>query len=157
MDVSFHGIDTADVRRLQAGEPDVNGQIPERVISDGNGVPCRHCLQMVAKDEPYLILAYRPFSTIQPYAEQGPIFLHAESCTSYDGAANRLPLVLEASPDFIVRGYAKNERIVYGTGSVIAKEKIVERAHLLLEDDDISFVHIRSSRNNCYQARAERS
>ena len=78
--IQFTSMPTEVARAYQAGAADANGQVPERHISDGDGVPCRHCQRDVAAGEPYLILAHRPFPTAQPYAEQGPIFLHAESC-----------------------------------------------------------------------------
>ena len=73
--ITFISMPTADARAYQAGALDANGQKPERHISNGTGVPCRHCQRDVATDEPYLILAYRPFPQAQPYAEIGPIFL----------------------------------------------------------------------------------
>ena len=54
---------------LQRGGPDAYGMPPERRISDGDGVPCRHCLRTVAAGKDYLVLAYRPFPEFQPYAE----------------------------------------------------------------------------------------
>lgn len=73
MSVRFVALQTPLVRKLQAGGEDANGQTPERHISSDPGVPCRHCLQLVAHGEPYLILAHRPFPAPQRYAEQGPI------------------------------------------------------------------------------------
>ena len=61
MTIRFVAMPTEEVAALQPGGPDAHGQAPERQISDGDGVPCRHCLTRVAKGEPYLILAYRPF------------------------------------------------------------------------------------------------
>jgi hypothetical protein len=55
-------------------------------------------------DEPLLVLAYRPFPELQPYAETGPIFLHKNPCARY-AAEEVLPPVLASSRDFIVRGY----------------------------------------------------
>ena len=49
----FEAMLTDTVRQFQAGGVDANGQVPERHISDGNGVPCRHCLTGVAEGEPY--------------------------------------------------------------------------------------------------------
>lgn len=77
--IKFVALDLDTVRALQAGGPDANGQAPERRISDGAGVPCRLTLTIVPKGEPYLILAHRPFPAPQPYAEVGPIFVHAEA------------------------------------------------------------------------------
>ena len=33
-----------------------------------------------------MVLAYRPFATVQPYAETGPIFLCKEECAAHDPA-----------------------------------------------------------------------
>jgi hypothetical protein len=60
-----------------------------------------------------------------------------------------------ASPDYIVRGYGADDRIVYGTGAVVPTTEIAGRAEALLARDDITYVHVRSARNNCYQCRIE--
>ncbi|WP_245461053.1 DUF1203 domain-containing protein, partial [Mesorhizobium sp. M7A.F.Ca.US.005.03.2.1] len=140
---------------LQRGGVDAYGQTPERKISDGDGMPCRHCLKNIGAGDAYLVLAYRPFPELQPYAETGPIFLHAEAC---DRAAESeaLPEILE-SPDYIVRGYGRDDRIVYGSGGVISTGDITGRAKTLLESDEIAYIHVRSARNNCYQCRIERA
>lgn len=59
------------------------------------------------------------------------------------------------SPDYIVRGYGSDDRIVYGTGAVTATGDIVARAEHLLSREDIAYVHVRSARNNCYQCRID--
>ncbi|TGS09182.1 DUF1203 domain-containing protein, partial [Mesorhizobium sp. M4B.F.Ca.ET.190.01.1.1] len=107
---------TEAVRDLQRGGPDAYGRAPEQRISDGDGVPCRHCMKNVAEGEGYLILAYRPFPELQPYAETGPIFLHTGECQRA-AEADALPEMLQSS-DYIVRGYGKDDRIVYGSGAV---------------------------------------
>ena len=126
--IRFKALPTDEVRRLQRGEPDAYGFTPERKISDGDGVPCRHCLRNVAAGQEYLILAYRPFPALQPYAETGPIFLHAEEC---DRAAESdvLPDLFRPMPDYILRGYGADDRIVYGSGAVVPTHQICGRAH----------------------------
>ena len=148
----FHGLPTAAVRLLQGGAPDSNGQAPERAVSDGEGNPCRHCLRMIERDAPMLVLAHRPFEAVNPYAEVGPIFLHAEPCEAYAGD-DPLPPVLE-SPRYIARGYGADERIVYGTGGVVERDELRARAEALLADERVRFVDVRSAANNCWQARA---
>lgn len=155
MTIQFKALPTEDVRALQRGAPDAYGRIPERKMSDGDGVPCRHCLKHVAAGEEYLVLAYRPFPDLQPYAETGPIFMHARECARA-AETEALPEMLE-STDYIVRGYGKDDRIVYGSGGVIPTSAIAARAEALLERDDIAYVHVRSARNNCYQCRIERA
>lgn len=153
MTLHFHPIPTAIARAYQAGGPDAYGLPPERRISDGGGNPCRHCLRMIPQGAGLLVLAHRPFGALQPYAETGPIFLCAEECEAGGGAG--MPEIL-ASPDYIVRGYGPDERIVYGTGGVVATDLIPARAAELLSRDDVAYVHVRSARNNCYQLRIGR-
>lgn len=154
MAVRFIPLPTDTVRALQTGGADAYGNRPERRISDGNGVPCRHCLALIAAGKPYLVVACRPFDTLQAYAETGPVFLCAETCEAA-GAESSLPEILE-SPNYIVRGYDDREQIVYGTGAVTPRDAIVDRAGALLADASIAFVHVRSASNNCFQCRIER-
>ncbi|MDP1575936.1 MAG: DUF1203 domain-containing protein, partial [Cypionkella sp.] len=107
--IRFTAIATEIARAYQAGGPDANGQKPEHHISDGAGNPCRHCLEMIPKGAGMLILAHRPFPALQPYAELGPIFLCADACAAGGGA--NIPEIL-ASPDYIIRGYSAENRIV---------------------------------------------
>jgi Protein of unknown function (DUF1203) len=149
----YLAIPTEMARHYQAGGADANGQVPERVVAEGSGNPCRHCLKMVTEGAGMLILAHRPFPAPQPYAETGPIFLCAEFCQQGGGEA--LPAMLAAA-DYIVRGYGTDDRIVYGTGGVVATRMIPARAEDLLDDPRVAYVHVRSARNNCYQCRIER-
>jgi hypothetical protein len=154
MTIRFTALPTDRVRALQHGGPDAYGLVPERHVSDGDGVPCRHCLRNVAAGEEYLILAYRPFPALQPYAETGPIFLHAKECERAE-ESEALPEIL-TSHYYIVRGYSADDRIVYGSGAVVPTVEVRERAAALLARPDIAYVHMRSARNNCYQLRIDR-
>lgn len=154
-DIAFSAMPTHDAAHFWKGGADAYGLTPEIHISDGSGTPCRHCLDNIDAGEPYLVLAYRPFPALQPYAETGPIFLHAKPCKRYE-ATEVLPPVLAASRDFIVRGYGFNDRIVYGSGAVTETGRIAARAQHLFESNDIAYIHVRSARNNCFQCRIDR-
>jgi hypothetical protein len=108
---------------------------------------------MIPEGAAMLVLAHRPFGAVQPYAETGPIFLCADPCEA--GGGEIVPEIL-ASPDYIVRGYGADERIVYGTGGVVPTEQIPARAEEVLGMPGVEFVHVRSARNNCFQVRIER-
>lgn len=151
----FIALPTDVVRRLQAGGPDANGQPPERHVSDGDGVPCRHCLTDVAASEPYLLLSYRPFPAPQPYAECGPIFLHAVPCERY-AEEHAPPALFSSRRNLLIRGYAGDDRIVYGTGRQVAAAELSAAAAELLQQPEVAYVHVRSAANNCYQCRIER-
>jgi hypothetical protein len=147
-------MDTSLVADLRAGAADANGQQPERAIAPQGGLPCRHCLEDIKQGEPYLVLAHRPFPARQPYAEVGPIFLHAEHCRR-GGGDGKLPAFLDSS-EYIVRGYGKNDRIVYGTGRVTPTAEIPSVAEELLADPRVAYLHVRSATNNCYHCRIDR-
>lgn len=154
--IRFTALPTEAVRALQRGGTDAYGFVPEQKISDGPGTPCRHCLRNVQAGKPYLILAYRPFPALQPYAETGPIFLCAEECDRAP-ESDVVPMMFRPTPDYIVRGYGDDDRIVYGTGAVVPTRDICRQAHELLARDDIAYLHVRSARNNCYQCRIDRA
>ncbi len=154
--LKFVALPTETVRNLQAGDPDANGQAPERDTSDGSAVPCRHCLSDVAAGEPFLILAHRPFPEAQPYAETGPIFLHAEPCERH-GEGAEVPALFLSRAQALVRGYGKDDRIVTGTGQVVPSAEIATVAQDLLAAPEVAYLHLRSASNNCYQCRIERS
>jgi hypothetical protein len=152
----FVAMPTADARHFQSGGADAYVLTPERRTSDGDGVPCRHCLQDVAAGEDYLVLAYRPFPTLQPYAETGPIFLHAEPCERA-ADADAIPPMLARRKAHLIKGYGADDRIVYGTGQVVSSGELEMEAAKILERQDVAYVHVRSSVNNCYTCRIERA
>jgi len=149
-------LDTETVRAWQTGAPDAYGNPPERALSDGGGNPCRHCLRYIPQGAPMLILAHRPFDGLHPYAETGPIFVCAEPCARHAGD-EPLPEMLTNSPDYPIKGYGANDRIVYGTGRVVPAADLSAGAEAILSRPDVAYVHVRSARNNCYQARIDRA
>ncbi len=154
MTLSFVAMPAEYAAKLWSGGTDAYDQAPETRVSDGPGYPCRHCLHDIDVGEELLVLAYRPFPELQPYAETGPIFLHKRPCKRYE-ASEILPPIL-SSPDYIVRGYGTDDRIVYGTGAVTPTERIEDRAADLFARTDVAYLHVRSARNNCYQCRIDR-
>jgi len=153
MTITFIAMPTDHADHLWCGGPDAYGLIPETKTSDGPGHPCRHCLKNIDAGEEFMVLAYRPFPDLQPYAETGPIFLHKVPCRRFEASETPPPIL--SSSDYIVRGYGQDDRIIYGTGAVIPTGQIPARAGELLAQEGIAYVHVRSSRNNCYQCRIE--
>lgn len=152
--MKFNALPTITVRALQEGGRDANGMKPETQISSGAGNPCRHCLRNIPQGHEMLVLAHRPFETLQPYAETGPIFLCADKCDR--GSSNDIPDILTTSPDYLLKGYDSDARIIYGTGAIVARANLREYARNLLDRGDIAWVDVRSARNNCYQLRITR-
>jgi len=154
--VKFVSMPTEAARAYQSGALDANGQRPEHHVSDGDGVPCRHCQRDVEAGRPYLIFAYRPFPEAQPYAEVGPIFLHAEPCERYP-VTDETPDMFLKRERYLIKGYHPNDRIYYGTGEIVASAEVASAASRILEREDIAYLHVRSALNNCYQCRIERA
>lgn len=154
MKLIVRGIPVDHVQRLRTGGLDANGQVPLRRVAHGMANPCRHCLQLIAEGDTMLVLAYRPFNAVQPYAEVGPIFLHAGDCHPYQ--SNALPAWFTFLEPAVIRGYGVDDWIRYETGSVVSGGVLADACAQILSDSEISYVHIRS-KFNCYQCRVERA
>jgi hypothetical protein len=100
-----------------------------------------------------LVLCYRPFAEPQPYAETGPIFLHAHECSRYE--ADRLPDWFVFLDPAIIRGYDSDDWIKYETGAVVSGVELAATCDKILADAEVAYVHIRS-KFNCFQCRVDR-
>lgn len=154
--IRFTPIPTEHAQSYWGGAIDAHGLIPERHVSDGTGIPCRHCLNEVPANVPYLILAYRPFVQLQPYAEVGPVFLHAEPCTPYENMDATPSMFLGGEPR-LLKAYNNENRIIYGTGKIVEPQDMAGYASELLDDPTVAYVHVRSSQNNCFSCRVDRA
>lgn len=151
--MQFTPLPTDLVQALRSGAPDANDLIPEHAISDGMGNPCRHCLRTIPKGAEMLILAHRPFDTLHPYAELGPIFLCAEACAQ--GGGTQLPEIMKTSPGYLIKGYGADDRIIYGSGAIVPQDQIERYASSVFEEHDAAYLHVRSASNNCYLLRID--
>jgi hypothetical protein len=149
----IEGIPTDEVERIRSGGPDANGQAALSRIAEGIANPCRHCLALIDEGEPKLVLSYRPFGQLQPYAESGPIFLHARDCERYE--SDELPAWFAFMDPAIVRGYDADDWIRYDTGDIVRGAEIGAACERILADPTVAYVHIRS-KFNCFQCRVER-
>lgn len=153
MELRIDGISTEACARIWDGGLDANGQQALVRIAEGPANPCRHCLRLIPAGEQKLVLAYRPFDTLQPYAETGPIFLHAEPCERYQ--AETVPAWFDFLDPAIVRGYGRDHWIRYETGSIVRGSEITNACRKILGDGDVAYVHVRS-KFNCFQCRVDR-
>lgn len=125
-----------------------------RVVAEsatGTG-PCRSCLGLfdLGKDE-RLLFTYGPPSGTDTLPAPGPVFIHAERCTRYDGGEipedlRRLPLILEG-------------RTNLGTIAVshpATNDSVDAELDRLLADPDIDFVFVRHGEAGCHIARIDR-
>jgi hypothetical protein len=92
---------------------------------------------------------------LQPYAEAGPIFLHADACPRHDESPEA-PAMFRTWERLLIRGYNAQNRIIYGTGQVVTPSQLTAAACQLFERSEVAYIHMRSATNNCYQCRIER-
>ena len=154
MALNVRGIPSDHVERIRNGGPDANGQPALLRVAEGLANPCRHCLGLIEEGDAKLVLSYRPFDELQPYAETGPIFLHKGACRRYESDA--LPAWFIYLDPAVIRGYGHDHWIRYDTGDVVRGSELSAACHTILADDTIAYVHIRS-KYNCFQCRVDRS
>lgn len=148
------GIETGYVKAIQSGGCDANGQPAVTAVAHGGSNPCRHCLRLIAEGDQKLVLAHRPFDRLQPYAEVGPIFLHADACERYE--SDKLPLWFAYLQPAVIRGYDQQDWIRYDTGHVVPGGELAEACEKILSNSQVAYVHIRS-KFNCFQCRVDRA
>jgi hypothetical protein len=115
------------------------------VNQDDGGTPLRCCLREAAVGERVALLAWRPAPRPGPYAEVGPIFIHAEPCAGWSGAGYPegfwpRPQLLRA---YDARGWVVDNRLIQGED---ADEAIAE----LLSRPDVCYLHSRNPLAGCY-------
>jgi hypothetical protein len=60
-------------------------------------------------------------------------------------------------PALLIRGYGADDRIVYGTGRIVAPGAMPEAAEEMFDNGRVAYIHVRSASNNCYQCRIDRA
>ena len=95
-----------------------------------------------------------PFDAKQSYAETGPIFLHQKECHHYD--SDIFPDWFAFLDPTIIRGYDDKDWIIYETGSVISATDIEKECISILQNKNVTYIHIRS-KFNCFQCKVERA
>jgi Protein of unknown function (DUF1203) len=108
--------------------------------------PCRLCLRIPELPEEMLLLSYQPLADTNPYAEIGPIFIHAHECEPYT-TLHEFPRDF-ALRELVVRAYDRNGRIA---GAVVAAPgETPNEAARFLSDPAIAEVHVRHTSYTCY-------
>ena len=153
--LAYVSLSAAEAAAIRAGAPDAYGRPAERLTADGGPAPCRCCLRDIPQGRGMLVLAWRPFPALDPYAETGPIFLCADACEPHDPAIPATGICRVNK--MLVKGYLANHRIHYGTGRIVHPDALPETAAELLADPLTAYLHVRSATNTCYQFRIDRA
>jgi hypothetical protein len=117
-----------------------------------NQAPCRSCLRISKAPEDLILLSYQPLPDANPYAEVGPIFIHAQACEPY--RAHEFPAdFLER--ELVVRAYGRDGRIADAV--VAAAGKAEDAAANFLADENVAEVHIRHTSYTCFDFKVVRA
>lgn len=108
--------------------------------------PLRCCLRDATDGEPIAVIAYCPFPWSSPYAEVGPVFIHAEPCAGYDARALYPEGFRRRRQIFRAYGYDRkivHAQIIDGIDADPAIADLFRRA-------DVDFVHSRNVEWGCF-------
>ena len=139
----------ADVldRVRASGHDDVgNPLVP--VVSEA-GAPMRCCLKPAAAGDVVCLIAYQPFTRPGPYAETGPVFIHAEPCGGYSDT-DAYPAGDCDWPTMVFRPYCYDGVIAYDAiqmGDASTAEALIAG---MFADPAIEFIHTRNVYAGCF-------
>ena len=115
--------------------------------------PCRLCLRISREPEQLILLSYRPLADTGPYAEIGPIFIHANGCEPYASSTTFPEDFLARS--LVMRAYDADGSIV--DAAIAAPGIGPEVAARFLSDSKIVEVHVRHTTYTCYDFKIVRA
>jgi hypothetical protein len=136
-----------DLERIRANGVDDFGNALEPVtVRRAGGTPLRCCLREAEPGERVVLIAYRPAAVGGPYAEVGPVFVHAEACDGYV-AEGRYPDGFRSRQQ-LLRAYDARGRQVE---NLIVDGPAAERAITdLLGRPGVAYLHSRNVLAGCY-------
>jgi hypothetical protein len=150
---SISALPAEDLRRIRGSGSDDFGNSFTPITDEVGGAPLRCCLTESLPGQRLALISYRPFPWTGPYAEVGPVFVHAEECAGYQksseyprGFARRRQLL---------RAYDHSRRI---SDAIQAKdgEQAGQILGWLLSRPEVDFVHSRNLEWGCYMFSARR-
>jgi hypothetical protein len=128
------------------------GHPAHREIARGYG-PCRVCLRTFdVGNEERILFTYQPFRDPGSLPAPGPVFIHANECSRYEGIA--LPSDFRTLP-LVLQGYRAG-------GQLVAQERVGDRKAedvlaRIFDEHSADYVHIRNGEAGCFMARVDRA
>jgi hypothetical protein len=157
MDFHILAVPASFSDRIRTSLRDDAGNALSVWVSDSDGNPCRSCLRRTSAGERLILCTYTPFDAAGPYAESGPIFLHADSCEPYDPASG-FPEDF-SDRNLTLRSYGSTGRGSFSIVDATVAEpgNAVPELERLFADPNVDVVHARNPAWGCYDFRVERS
>ena len=127
--------------------------IAVHVNTEEGGAPLRCCLTEAKVGERVALIAHRPFSFDGPFAEVGPVYIHAEPCGGYTDTDQYPPGFAHRAQVF--RAYSHDNRI--HDARLVAGEDAEVVISELLARPEVAFLHSRNVLYGCYMFAIHRS
>ncbi|MDP9018218.1 MAG: DUF1203 domain-containing protein [Candidatus Eremiobacteraeota bacterium] len=108
--------------------------------------PCRVCLRIPEVAQNFILLSYQPSADRNPYAEIGPIYIHANECQPYE-ATGTFPVDF-LGRELVLRAYDWDGRIY--DAHVAASGDGPRFAETFLRNPAIAEVHVRHTSYTCF-------
>ena len=143
-------VPAADLDRIRCNGHDDHGNALEQRVA-GGGEPLRCCLTLAPAGASIALIAYQPSTLGGPYAETGPVFVHAAGC---DGPADGFPADF-VDRDAVLRPYDGAGRQLGGL--VVRPGEAPVALKELFEDDRVALVHHRNIVAGCWNFSVRRS
>jgi hypothetical protein len=143
------GLDETQLQELWRTGLDHGGNPIEPFEDTAGGWNLRCCLRDSRRDDELAVVAWSPFPWRTPYAETGPIVVHARPCTArHSGPA--VPVEFRSRRQ-LLRPYGPDRRIAYDHAGIVEADEDLDAAiDRLLARADVAFVHARSVLSGCY-------
>jgi hypothetical protein len=112
------------------------------------GAPLRCCLREAAAGEAVALIAYQPSTLGGPYAEIGPIFVHANPCAGYPDTG-RYPQAFRHRRQ-VLRVYDAEGSQIYDLNRIVEGHDAEVTITELLARHQVSYLHSRNVLAGCY-------
>ena len=128
---------------------DTSAPAARTVADEPHSYPCRRCLTDAEPGEALLLLRYDPWTLDSPYRQSGPVYVHERDCRTVTATAlpeqqRRRLLSVRA---FDAAGLPRSAFVTEGADVDLAR---------VLQDPEVSFVHLHNAGPGCFAARVDR-
>jgi hypothetical protein len=149
-----HAIPPATLAEIRLAGHDRFGNDLIPIVDADGGSPLRCCLRRSTPGEELHLIAHRPFTRPGPYAEAGPVFVHASVCAGYR-ENDAYPAGYRDWPPMVFRPYRQQaelncDAIAYDAiaiGGGAAAESLIGT---IFADPTINFIHTRNVHAGCF-------
>ena len=149
-----HPIPPRALAEIHLAGRDLFGNELTPIVDEEGGAPLRCCLRRTAPGEVIYLLAYSPFTRPGPYAEVGPVFVHASPCPGYR-ETDAYPAGYRDWPTMVFRPYRHHvgldcDAIAYDAiqmGEGATAESLIAS---IFADPTIMFIHTRNVHAGCF-------